>query len=974
MAARTDAAARLSQWLLSVCVLCVYLNFGDTKYSRQELLLWGSRLGDLDRAGTFNKAHIPPEILRPEGSPWIIIPEGKRRRRRRDRRQKRGCRAGVRVRLKKAPLKPALPSIFLSNARSLVNKMDEMSLINTTHRQVKDCSILIISETWLHAGVPDEAIVLTGRSVHRADRNEESGKTRGGGLCIYTNNRWCTNATVIGKHCSPDLEYIVVRCRPFYMPREFTVVIAIAVYVPPSANAKLAMTTLLTVISKLQTAHPDGVFIVAGDFNRSNLKTVLPKFQQYVTCATRGHNTLDHVYCNIREGYKAFALPHLGLSDHRSIFLIPAYRPLIQKTPPSVRYIQTWPEEATAQLQDCFERTHWDLFAQQDITTYTETVLFYIQCCINNVTVEKKISCLPNEKPWMNREVKLLLKARDDAFNSKDEGLYSKARSNLKRGIKSAKAAQKDKIESHFREGDPRRVWQGIQHLTNYKGCRRSVNNGDSQLAEELNIFFGRFEKAETGSEHTPPSLTEHPPLTLTTDDVRKVFRKVNPRKATGPDGIPGRVLRDCADQLAEVFCSIFNSSLTACTVPQCFKSALIVPVPKKTSVESLNDYRPVALTSTVMKCFERLVQQHLKSSLSPHLDQHQFAYRANRSTADAINTALHTALCHLEHPNSYVRMLFLDFSSAFNCIIPSRLVSKLQDLGINPNTCRWVQDFLTNRLQCVRLGSHCSSVLTLNTGAPQGCVLSPLLYTLYTFDCRPSHPTNVIIKFADHTTVVGLIKNNTEAAYRDEVDNLVEWCSLNNLSLNSSKTKEVILDFRKKKETDPPPLYIKGDLVERVSHFKFLGTYICQDLTWTTNITSLVKKAQQRLYFLRTLRRANLPQALLLSFYRCSIESILTHDMLVWYSSCSALDKKTLDRVVKSAQDIIRTTLPSLPDLYRNRCLRRAKGIIQDSSHPAHSLFEVLPSGRRYRTIKSHTSRLTNSFYASAIKALNSE
>lgn len=109
----------------------------------------------------------------------------------------------------------------------------------------------------------------------------------------------------------------------------------------------------------------------------------------------------------------------------------------------------------------------------------------------------------------------------------------------------------------------------------------------------------------------------------------------------------------------------------------------------EKVSIMSLNDYRPVALTSTVMKCFEMLVLAHIQSSLLPTLDQHQFAYRANRSTEDAINTALHSALTHLESPGSYVRLLFADFSSAFNTIIPSRMVDKLRDLGVNTNTCK---------------------------------------------------------------------------------------------------------------------------------------------------------------------------------------------------------------------------------------------------------------------------------------------
>uniref|UniRef100_A0A2D4EY57 Uncharacterized protein n=1 Tax=Micrurus corallinus TaxID=54390 RepID=A0A2D4EY57_MICCO len=97
--------------------------------------------------------------------------------------------------------------------------------------------------------------------------------------------------------------------------------------------------------------------------------------------------------------------------------------------------------------------------------------------------------------------------------------------------------------------------------------------------------------------------------------------------------------------------------------------------------------------------------------------------------------------------------------------------------MGLSSHICCWIKDFLTNRPQTVRIGSYFSSTLALSTGSPQGCVLSPLLYSLYTYDCTPSCPTNSIIKFADNTTLVGLISEDDETAYRSEVLRLVLWC-----------------------------------------------------------------------------------------------------------------------------------------------------------------------------------------------------
>ena len=127
------------------------------------------------------------------------------------------------------------------------------------------------------------------------------------------------------------------------------------------------------------------------------------------------------------------------------------------------------------------------------------------------------------------------------------------------------------------------------------------------------------------------------PPLSFSVAGMSKTFKHVNPRKAAGPDGIPSRILRACADQLAGVFTDIFNHSLSQSVVPTCFKMATIVPVPKKTKVTEQKDYCPVALTSVIKKCFERQGKDHIPSTLPDTLDPLQFAYRPNRSTDDAI-------------------------------------------------------------------------------------------------------------------------------------------------------------------------------------------------------------------------------------------------------------------------------------------------------------------------------------------------
>ncbi|KAK3529821.1 hypothetical protein QTP86_006907 [Hemibagrus guttatus] len=150
-------------------------------------------------------------------------------------------------------------------------------------------------------------------------------------------------------------------------------------------------------------------------------------------------------------------------------------------------------------------------------------------------------------------------------------------------------------------------------------------------------------------------------------------------------------MLRECTEQLADIFTDIFNISLSSTVVPMCLKSRTIVPVPKKSTVSCLNDYRPVTLTPIMMKCFARLVMRHIKTQLPPSLDPLQFAYRPNRSTDYAFTTTLHLSLTHQDNKDTYVQMLFIDFSSAFNTIIPQHLIEKLSLLGLNTSLCNWI-------------------------------------------------------------------------------------------------------------------------------------------------------------------------------------------------------------------------------------------------------------------------------------------
>ncbi|TWW53213.1 hypothetical protein D4764_0108750 [Takifugu flavidus] len=208
--------------------------------------------------------------------------------------------------------------------------------------------------------------------------------------------------------------------------------------------------------------------------------------------------------------------------------------------------------------------------------------------------------------------------------------------------------------------------------------------------------------------------------------------------------------------------------------VPACLRTSTIVPVPKKPRITGLNDYRPVVLTSVVMKSLERLILPHLN------------IWTPREPTA---------------------RTLLVDFSSAFNTIRPALLQDKLSQLSVPASLCRWITHFLTDRRQHVRLGKTVSDSVSISTGSPQGCVLSPLLFSL----------------FVEDTTLIGLISNGDETAYRREVARLVSWCRPQQPAAERSEDSGD--DCGLQKVTAPlPPLALMDSPITITDSFRFLA------------------------------------------------------------------------------------------------------------------------------------------------------
>ena len=355
-------------------------------------------------------------------------------------------------------------------------------------------------------------------------------------MCFYVHERWCTDTKVLRRSCTPELEALSVRCRPFYLPREFASIILVAVYIHPLAGGTEAARQLAIHITELENAYPHSAVLIMGDVNHVNLRKSLPWYKQQIHAATRGEKTLDQCYSKISQAFHAVVRAPLGRSDHNSILLIPQYRQQLKTCKRSCKTVRQWSPQAVDSLSDCLEQTDWSVFrdACVDLDEYTDTVTSYINFAENVCIPSKNVIVFSNNKPWFSKEVKALCSKKNEAFKSGNKEAFKVARYEFERAMKKAKAKYNENLQAKLRANDTKGVWQGMQTITGYKGSRRTPAD-DPLLPDRLNEFYCRFDMpidvkhspAVAGLEPTtaPPFVISEQEVTTRDVTVNRIYR-----------------------------------------------------------------------------------------------------------------------------------------------------------------------------------------------------------------------------------------------------------------------------------------------------------------------------------------------------------------------------------------------------------------------------------------------------------------
>ncbi|KAK7909723.1 hypothetical protein WMY93_014407 [Mugilogobius chulae] len=604
----------------------------------------------------------------------------------------------------------------------------------------------------------------------------------------------------------------------------------------------------------------------------------------------------------------------------------------------------------------------------------TDVITSYIMFCEDSVTPTRDIVIYPNNKKWITKDMKNCLKEKKMAFLQGDKNKERELKKDFRRQAKQGRTKYKESVEKKLTSGNAKEAWKGLNNMMGRTTKPATLDCPDpAPLAEQLNNHFTRFNNTSQSVTWTP-EIHGSPPQALTINEqlVTSTLHRVNPSKAAGPDRLKGRVLKECSTQLGGVITRLFQHLLDSGIVPRQWKESTIIPLPKKNKPQDLQDYRPIALTSVLCKCMERVLADQLVSELTNKLDQFQFAYKSKRGTEDANIMLLEKVTRQLDSTNPHTRILFMDFSSAFSTVNNNTLLYTLSGLQVHTSLILWIRDFLCDRPQHVLLNGFKSSQMILKTGLPQGCVLSPILFSVYTNYITCNREGMLLLKYADDMALVAHVPDSRALTqYHEQVNSLVHTFAQCSLELNITKTKELCCGTRGAADLFQP-LTLNGQQVEQVDSFRYLGIEMDNCLNFGSHVDSVFKKAQQRLHLLRKLRAFGVTKDILTQVYTSLIESILVYNISSWFNFLTVKHKAKLCRIVNQASKITQTPQTSLSELYKRSVMRKATAIIEDASHPLHHHFSLLPSGRRYRVPLARRNIYKKSFIPTAITALN--
>lgn len=484
-----------------------------------------------------------------------------------------------------------------------------------------------------------------------------------------------------------------------------------------------------------------------------------------------------------------------------------------------------------------------------------------------------------------------------------------------------------------------------------------------------------------TGKPTFDPNLPSESTLVVSAASVFEKLSAINPTKAQGPDGIPGWLLKENADLLADPVQDILNTSYQEGRLPSTWKEADIIPIPKQRPIFDINKHlRPISLTPLLSKLAEEyVVEMFVKPAVLAKIDTQQFGTIPNSSTVHALIDMIHSWLNSTDGNGATTRVVLFDYRKAFDLIDHTILVRKLCKYSIPSQVLNWIVDFLQDRKQRVKLGQDClSDWRSIPAGVPQGTKLGPWLYIVMINDLNISGVQ--LWKYVDDITMSESVEKNQPSKIQLAVDDLSNKSKANKSQLNETKCKELRIGFSKSDKVFDPVKVNDTDL-ELVDNVKLLGLNLSKDLRWNTHVSEIISKVATRLYFLRQLKRSRVASKELVLFYVTCVRPLTEYACQVYHNSLPNYLSEDLERLQKRAMRIIfpecsyaeALEKSGLQTLFKRRQVITEQFFNKIVTNQSHRLHSLLPetnvsrynfrNNRRFVHPSCKTKRCQNSF-----------
>lgn len=284
-------------------------------------------------------------------------------------------------------------------------------------------------------------------------------------------------------------------------------------------------------------------------------------------------------------------------------------------------------------------------------------------------------------------------------------------------------------------------------------------------------------------------------------------------------------------------------------------KEAYIIPIYKDSDREDCNNYRPISILPTISKIFEKHLSNELKEFFRKTnvLNKHQSGFRENHSCQTALIRLIDEWLKDVDNGNC-IGSVFIDMKKAFDLVDHEILLYKLKLHHFSDGTLSLFHSYLSQRQQCVKLGTSFSTPLTIKSGVPQGSILGPLLFLIYINDIGLLLNQSDIDLYADDTTLYATGANPSEIQtnLQNDIYSIQKWCTLNNMMINPNKSKCMLIGSKQKIKNINLNLKIDNNAIENVTSHKILGLYIDKHLQWKVHIDKTCSKISSKITLLK--------------------------------------------------------------------------------------------------------------------------